>query len=147
MRRFSKGSSVRNSQNSTHSASGPAGTATGATAAAPGGSSSQRQSGSYTPPFSAAAAAHPESAPNGGAIVNPNVKHDSDSRPISAASNSSFDFMNRPASGTQHMSMPSSAIGGLSRTDQVVLRYFWEDKYQDNAKRDLHFVSLLHDSR
>ena len=77
-----------------------------------------------------------------------------DSRPNSGASNSSFDFMQRPTSNTAPGVMntaPSGGVGGgipsgpagLSRTDQVVLRYFWEDKYAENARRDLHFVSNL----
>lgn len=32
-------------------------------------------------------------------------------------------------------------VAGLSRTDQIVLRAFWEDKWYENSKRDLHFVS------
>lgn len=129
MRRFSRGSQ-RNSGNSNTS---------------PQISSQQQQTnlkgqpGAYTPPLS--------SAPNGGAI---GATEHHNSRPVSAASDSSFDVMNRPMSmgGQQTLhggvgnSMPGSAIGGLSRTDQVVLRYFWEDKYQNNAKRDLHFVSI-----
>lgn len=51
--------------------------------------------------------------------------------------------MNRPISH-QHHQVPSSAMSGLSRTDQVVLRFFWEDKYAENAKRDLHFLKFPH---
>lgn len=127
MRRFSRGSSQRRSDQSSSSN----------TAQQERG---QLQGNEYTPPLGSG---H-QSAPNGGAITSSGGAglHDN-SRPISAGSNSSFDFMNRPVSGGQPaQAMPSSAIGGLSRTDQVVLRYFWEDKYADNAKRDLHFVSL-----
>ncbi len=140
MRRFSRGSSVRNSQNSATSTSAPQ----------PLGPNTQTSgSGGYTPPLTG------HSAPNGGIATNATNTapggapgyHGAgigggDSRPISAASNSSFDFMNRPVSHQQPHQMPTSTMSGLSRTDQVVLRYFWEDKYADNAKRDLHFVSF-----
>lgn len=135
MRRFSRSSSVRNSQNSGTSTSAPQ----------PLSSNTQTSgTGAYTPPLSG------QSAPNGGIATNatsnvpvgaPGYHGGNDSRPISAASNSSFDFMNRPVSHHQTHQVPTSAMSGLSRTDQVVLRYFWEDKYADNAKRDLHFVS------
>lgn len=136
MRRFSRGSGNRNS------APGPQQTTT---------------AGSYTPPLQQGQ----HSANNGGIGLH-DPQHNS--RPVSSASDASFEHMNRPvsqqynqASGhTQpsgattgmsslpggHHALPHSAIGGLSRTDQVVLRYFWEEKYLDNAKRDLHFVSL-----
>lgn len=132
MRRFSRGNSFRNSKDSTTSTS------------APQQYGANTQSGSYSPPQTG------HSAPNGGlgsnathsAQTGPSSYHAGhDSRPISAESNSSFDFMNRPISH-QHHQVPSSAMSGLSRTDQVVLRFFWEDKYAENAKRDLHFVSL-----
>lgn len=127
MRRFSRGSSQRRSDQSSTSNTAPQNT-----------SQNQGNDG-YTPPLGSGHG----SAPNGGAITSSGGAglHD---RPNSAGSNSSFDFMNRPVSGGQAAQpMPNSAIGGLSRTDQVVLRYFWEDKYADNAKRDLHFVSMM----
>lgn len=37
--------------------------------------------------------------------------------------------------------LPSNTIGNLSRTDQIVLRHFWEVKNEENKGRDLHFVS------
>lgn len=148
MRRFSRGSSVRNSASSAQNTTG---------ASAPLIPNSQPKSvnsTSYTAPLGI------QSAPNGGipahtaTTTNPSsglplhgtgIAGDN-SRPISEASNSSFDFMNRPISGghgTHQVGgqVPTSAMGALSRTDQVVLRYFWEDKYAENAKRDLHFVS------
>jgi len=67
----------------------------------------------------------------------PNGTHDS--RPASAATTSSFDFTNRPISHPVK-SLPSNAFGNLSRTDQIVLRHFWEYKYEENKSRDLHFV-------
>ena len=38
--------------------------------------------------------------------------------------------------------LPTSGggLGNLSRTDQVVLRYFWDAKAEENASRDLHFL-------
>lgn len=143
MRRFSRSSSQRNS--------GQSNTSTGAPA-----QPSQQSPTTYTSNTGAFGSAVPQSAPNGGAIAG--VGQDN-SRPVSAASNSSFDFMNRPVSQSHggiggtgvgagagaamtSGTLPSSAIGGLSRTDQVVLRYFWEDKYADNAKRDLHFLKF-----
>jgi len=70
-----------------------------------------------------------------------NATHDNhnsnDSRPVSAATNSSFDFASRPVSHA----MPQANVANLSRTDQIVLRHFWEYKYEENVKRDLHFVS------
>jgi hypothetical protein len=41
--------------------------------------------------------------------------------------------------------LPSSMVGNLSRTDQIVLRHFWDIKNEENKARDLHFVghSLL----
>lgn len=144
MRRFSRGSGNRNSANS----------------AIAGQQSSQGNTpGSYTPPLTGQQ--NPtHSAPNGGVAASGGVPlHDreNNSRPDSAASDASFEHMNRPVSQqyqqqpTQptgmssmgHHGMPQSAIGGLSRTDQVVLRYFWEEKYLENAKRDLHFVSHM----
>lgn len=128
MRRFSRSNSARNSNQSSGSNTNP-------------NQNNTTQQGPYTPPLGS----H-QTAPNGGAIggsTGTGVRGNN-SRPVSAASNSSFDFMNRPVSQGQHIqhSVPSSAMSGLSRTDQVVLRYFWEDKYADNGKRDLHFVSL-----
>ncbi|KAK5948398.1 hypothetical protein OHC33_010572 [Knufia fluminis] len=141
MRRFSRSSSQRNSQNSATSTSAPQ----------PLSSNRDTQpsgTGAYTPPLSG------QSAPNGGIATNatsnipggapPGYHGANDSRPISAASNSSFDFLHRPVSHHQPHPVPPSTMSGLSRTDQVVLRYFWEDKYADNAKRDLHFLKFPH---
>lgn len=134
MRRFSRGSGNRNSA---PSATNPQNTT----------------AGNYTPPQQYTGA-------NTGGIG----LHDPQktSRPGSSNSDASFEHMNRPGSQQynqgsvptsataggmsglppgHHVPLPHSAIGGLSRTDQVVLRYFWEEKYLDNAKRDLHFVS------
>lgn len=140
MRRFSRSSSVRNSQNSQHSRD---------SAAPTGPHSNQTPPTSYTPPLDNGHGQQPlHSAPNGGAVAGPAGAHTGpatyDSRPVSVATNSSFDFMSRPVMQQHHGPVPSGAVGALSRTDQVVLRYFWEDKYADNAKRDLHFVSVLH---
>ncbi|OAG41765.1 hypothetical protein AYO21_04000 [Fonsecaea monophora] len=62
-----------------------------------------------------------------------------DSRPVSAKTSSSFDFANRPPTNYQMTALPHSAIGNLSRTDQIVLRHFWDIKYDENKSRDLHF--------
>lgn len=81
--------------------------------------------------------------PNGAGAGAAGIKDDN-SRPVSAATDRSFDFMNRPMSGPgaglDHVQI-GRAMTALSRTDQIVLRHFWEEKYADNAKRDLHFVS------
>ena len=61
-----------------------------------------------------------------------------DSRPASSATDNSFEFTQRPASH----SMPNQTYGNLSRTDQVVLRAFWEYKSEDNKTRDLHFLKF-----
>jgi hypothetical protein len=72
-------------------------------------------------------------------------QHDSrhDSRPASSVkTSSSFDFANRPPTNYQNITaLPHSAVGNLSRTDQIVLRHFWDVKYEENKSRDLHFVS------
>jgi len=133
MRRFSRSSSIRNSQNSRDSAPS-------------GAQSRETPPTSYSPPFDSGHNQQPlHSAPNGGAITSPGGGHSGapnyDSRPVSAATNSSFDFLNRPVMQQHHGIVPGGSVGALSRTDQVVLRFFWEDKYADNSKRDLHFVS------
>lgn len=61
-----------------------------------------------------------------------------DSRPVSGASDNSFEFTSRPISHA----MPASNVGNLSRTDQIVLRHFWEYKFEENATRDLHFLKF-----
>ncbi|KIX04534.1 uncharacterized protein Z518_05404 [Rhinocladiella mackenziei CBS 650.93] len=88
---------------------------------------------SYTPPLS-----HAPMLPNGTA----GSHHDSHSRPVSANTSSSFDFANRPPTQNPATVLPSSAIGHLSRTDQIVLRHFWEVKYEENKARDLHFLKF-----
>lgn len=40
--------------------------------------------------------------------------------------------------------IPQSTVSNLSRTDQIVLRHFWEYKSQENATRDLHFLKFPH---
>ena len=150
MRRFSRGSGNRNS---THSTTNPT-----------------NNTGTYTPPLSQSQGGQPQSQgiSRTSTSNDPQLQHNS--RPVSSDSSTSFEHMNRPVSQQYnqgsaahmshlpqtpagmnalpggHQSVPHSAIGGLSRTDQVVLRYFWEEKYLDNAKRDLHFVSLMHPS-
>lgn len=134
MRRFSRSGSNRdrdrNSQNSAHSAqSSTSQPGQGATHQSP-------PSAFHDSPHNVTAGTNP-AAMNGG-VAN-------EDRPVSAATNSSFDFMgHRPVSGAaagDHV-QPSRAIASLSRTDQIVLKHFWDEKYADNAKRDLHFVSL-----
>ncbi|KAK5091689.1 hypothetical protein LTS08_007567 [Lithohypha guttulata] len=133
MRRFSRGSSQRRSDNSSASNTVNQGQGQGQITG----------NEAYTPPLGGSG--H-QTNPNGGAVTSAGGSgfHHDTSRPISVGSNSSFDFMNRPVSGglASHQPMPNNSVGGLSRTDQVVLRYFWEDKYADNAKRDLHFLKF-----
>lgn len=64
------------------------------------------------------------------------------SRPVSANTGSSFDFANRPPAQYQMTALPSTTLSNLSRTDQIVLRHFWDVKYDENKARDLHFVCL-----
>ena len=75
-------------------------------------------------------------------------------RPGSSSTNTSFEMTNRPASmqapgvaaapqdRLTHQVTPPSATG-LSRTDQIVVRHFWDEKHRDNQSRDLHFVSTV----
>ena len=88
---------------------------------------------SFTPPLT-----HAPMLPNGTAGSHQDSSH---SRPVSVNTGSSFDFANRPPAQYQMTSLPSSSIGNLSRTDQIVLRHFWEVKNEENKARDLHFVS------
>ncbi|KIW30749.1 uncharacterized protein PV07_02453 [Cladophialophora immunda] len=113
MRRFSRSGSVHNSQPSASASHQPA------------------PPTSYTPPLS-----HAPMMPNGTA----GSLHDS--RPVSAKTSSSFDFANRPPTNYQITALPHSAIGNLSRTDQIVLRHFWDVKYDENKARDLHFLKF-----
>lgn len=49
----------------------------------------------------------------------------------------------QPASRPMSHALPATSGGGLanlSRTDQVVLQYFWHAKAEENAARDLHFL-------
>lgn len=135
MRRFSRGSGTRNSAQSAQQPHDNA-------------------PGSYTPPLTSS---QNTAGGVGTGTGIPFHDHETNSRPTSAISDASFEHMNRPTSqqypqqpmqssqtggmSMGHHGLPHSAIGGLSRTDQVVLRYFWEEKYLENAKRDLHFVS------
>ncbi|KAK5449308.1 hypothetical protein LTS15_008850 [Exophiala xenobiotica] len=78
--------------------------------------------------------------PNGTAGSHQDSSH---SRPVSVNTGSSFDFANRPPPAQYQMtSLPSSTIGNLSRTDQIVLRHFWEVKNEENKARDLHFLKF-----
>jgi len=38
--------------------------------------------------------------------------------------------------------MPQNPVGDLSRTDQIVLHHFWDEKLQENKARDLHFLKF-----
>ncbi|EXJ76855.1 hypothetical protein A1O3_10500 [Capronia epimyces CBS 606.96] len=69
-------------------------------------------------------------------------QQDSQSRPVSVNTSSSFDFANRPPAHYHTTALPSNAVGNLSRTDQIVLRHFWESKYAENKARDLHFLKF-----
>lgn len=91
---------------------------------------------SYTPPLSHA----PMMLPNG---TTASSQHGGSqhSRPVSVNTSSSFDFANRPPSNYPITALPSTAVGNLSRTDQIVLRHFWDIKNDENKARDLHFVS------
>lgn len=143
MRRFSRSSSQRKSQQVPQSptsytgqydGSGPSGGAGSFNTTGTGGVSRERALGDDYMVL-----------PSGGAT--------NEGRPISGATDASFDFANRPVSGTaagmsgDHRSMssriPQSTGIGLSRTDQIVLQHFWESKHQEGTKRDLHYVSYL----
>jgi hypothetical protein len=77
--------------------------------------------------------------------------------PIANPTNTSHRYANAaPSANSQphaltHSSRPisstlpnttSSGLGNLSRTDQVVLQYFWHAKAEENAQRDLHFLKF-----
>ncbi|KAI9875053.1 MAG: hypothetical protein M1823_007555, partial [Watsoniomyces obsoletus] len=79
----------------------------------------------YTPPL-----ANATMVPDGTA------QHDS--RPVSSATDASFEFTSRPMSNA----IPPSTLANLSRTDQIVLRHFWEYKLEENRTRDLHFLKF-----
>lgn len=114
MRRFSRSNSVHDSKDSKTSASHQPVPPT-----------------SYTPPMSHAP------------MMNGSTGSQHDSRPVSSTkTSSSFDFANRPPTNYQMSALPSGAVGNLSRTDQIVLRHFWDVKYEENKSRDLHFVSF-----
>jgi hypothetical protein len=72
------------------------------------------------------------------AVMMPNGTAQHDSRPVSSATDASFDFASRPI--TQNI--PSTNIGNLSRTDQIVLQHFWQEKAAENRTRDLHFLKF-----
>jgi hypothetical protein len=114
MRRFSRSGSIHEKEKSSSSARSPP--------------------TSYTPPLS-----HATMMPNGASGSHHDIGH---SRPASANTNSSFDFANRPptTSYPTMTTLPSNTVGNFSRTDQIVLRHFWEVKYEENKNRDLHFV-------
>ncbi|KAI1608381.1 hypothetical protein EDD36DRAFT_97238 [Exophiala viscosa] len=88
---------------------------------------------SFTPPLT-----HAPMMPNGTS----GSHHDSHSRPVSANTSSSFDFANRPPQQYQMSALPSNVVGNLSRTDQIVLRHFWDVKHEENKTRDLHFLKF-----
>ncbi|KAL6241534.1 hypothetical protein RBB50_011557 [Rhinocladiella similis] len=89
---------------------------------------------SFTPPLT-----HASMLPNGTAG---SQQGSHQSRPVSANTSSSFDFANRPPARYQMSTLPSNTIGNLSRTDQIVLRHFWEVKNEENKGRDLHFLKF-----
>lgn len=67
-------------------------------------------------------------------------QHD-EMRPSSMGTDQSYEFA-PPRSVSHHaVNIP---VAGLSRTDQIVLRYFWEEKVQLNKSRDLHFLKVPH---
>ena len=89
-------------------------------------------------------------------------QHD-DLRPSSMGTDHSFEFappraslgggghgVASPGGGGLGMAMgmaspgglPTMPAAGLSRTDQIVLRHFWEEKVQLNRSRDLHFLKV-----
>jgi len=91
----------------------------------------------------------PQSPPVSYSPPQPAANH---SRPVSSATSQEYDFTNRPISQpkSQTMSQPMSKHSqqlssgmGLSRTDTVVLKHFWDEKYADNANaRDLHYLKF-----
>jgi hypothetical protein len=91
----------------------------------PAQQNTQAAPSSYTPPLS-----HPPMLPDG------TSQHDS--RPVSGDSDASFEFASRPISHA----LPSSNVGNLSRTDQIVLKHFWDYKFDENTSRDLHFLKF-----
>lgn len=61
-------------------------------------------------------------------------------RPTSVGTDSSFEFTSKPTNRTTQSTGPS--VGNLSRTDLIVLRHFWDEKFAQNEPRDLHFVKF-----
>ena len=106
------------------------------------GSSHPKQNQGPTGPMSQQSppTAYPNTPPltHAGMMPNGSVQHDS--RPVSNGSDASFDFPSRPMSNQ----IPQSTVSNLSRTDQIVLRHFWEYKSQENSTRDLHFLKFPH---
>jgi hypothetical protein len=132
MRRFSRSGSVHDRDRDRDRDSG-SGSKVNNTGTITGNTSASHQSApptSYTPPLSHAP------------MMNGTTGSVHDSRPASSAkTSSSFDFANRPPVNYGPVSaLPQSSVGNLSRTDQIVLRHFWDEKYEENKSRDLHFV-------
>jgi hypothetical protein len=102
-----------------------------------------RSSGIQNQPPSTGATTH--SPPTGysslpGTAMLPNGTAQQDDRPVSSGTDASFDFASRPLSNI--IAIPTSSTAHLSRTDQVVLRHYWELKAEENRLRDLHFLKF-----
>lgn len=152
MRRFSRSSSIRNNQ----SPQSPPTSFANQNAHTGSNLPSRSHSNKSTTPTSQGGPHHDNSLDSGYSVVAPNGGGGgsvaNESRPISSATDASFDFTNRPVTnsgsgggGTAKMSQrpisgAPSATGGLSRTDQIVLKHFWEGKYAENRQKDLHYV-------
>ena len=91
------------------------------------------QNPAQSPPTS-----YPHTPPLANANMMPNGTAHHDSRPVSSATDQSFEFASRPMSNT----LPQATVGNLSRTDQIVLRHFWDYKTEENQTRDLHFLKF-----
>jgi hypothetical protein len=108
----------------------------------------------YSRPASSTAAsdasydfANHQQHPNGmqGATTSPTTQQNASHRFANNPPPTGTNSISRPL--TQHAlpAVPHSGagtLGNLSRTDQVVLRYFWEAKAEENLSRDLHFLKF-----
>ncbi|RYP13532.1 hypothetical protein DL765_006854 [Monosporascus sp. GIB2] len=98
----------------------------------------------------------PRTAVNGvprGPMANSVGESQHELRPSSMGTENSFEFApprSAPAAPAANNHavvpplhpIPTMPVGSLSRTDQIVLRHFWEEKVQLNKCRDLHFLKV-----
>lgn len=87
----------------------------------------------------------PQQSPHVGTTTNPVNQTNTSHRYANASASTTSPaatHSSRPVSHALPATSGSGGLGNLSRTDQVVLRYFWEAKAEENAARDLHFLKF-----